>query len=733
MTENVKAEIMQFNLGPQMNRFTEARQAFDGGLGKSTTLHESMVPVHGKVKNDISMRGTDGKPLEEYYKWQFIYALIHSGLYAKDYVGVEVHFPKGSKGAKDLQIDAAVFDDAEWLERYSRYWEQRRAEDLQWLNDHLLGVIEFKRGNKEIEQAFIKQVKPAMREKDPSDAYVLGVYYDSGRPYLFHRRNGRYLRYDEAKNRKSDRSQVGDLSLNLPDPYQFIPSFDELKNLINRPSIIDRSRRGIKDLDVIPSITTTQMVDALSNVLRVLDSDGLVNQPGYEILIQTFALKIFDEKRNQRTPSRKLDFYVTEEEREYRDLSDTSIKGFIQRMQSIRSEAVGEYQAILEKDAIDWKNPGHVHAVISTCENFQDFSFVLSSKNNLYQLVFYNFAVKFQQQEKAQFLTPLAVIDFLVKIVNPRGVETVFDPCCGIADFLSVSYVNSQVKPDPWRLDETNIYGADISVEMIALASLNMLLNGDGKAHLFRVPDHGSILWKIKEGNPPQRVALLPDDHKDGNWDNWPNKTRLMKFDVILTNPPFGEDRAYRPRTKLDRDIIEMYETWRLSGGGDNADLGVVFLENAYHCLKEHGRLGIVLSNSIASINRWKKVREWLMERMRIVASFDLPPNVFAETGVNTTLIVAYKPTADELKKLNEQGYSVFVRDIQNVGYEKRTSKRNVFFNPLYRIDEVSFETVVDNQCNAILDEDFSETLTEFRQWTLGQEETLQKLFVRET
>jgi type I restriction enzyme M protein len=117
---------------------------------------------------------------------------------------------------------------------------------------------------------------------------------------------------------------------------------------------------------------------------------------------------------------------------------------------------------------------------------------------------------------------------------------------------------------------------------------------------------------------------------------------------------------------------------------------------------------------------------------MRVTALFDLPPNVFAETGVNTTLIVAYKPTQKELKRLKEQGYSVFVRDIQNVGYEKRTSKRNVFFNPSYRIDDSTFEIMTDDEGNPIVEEDFTQTLVEFRQWVLGQEKTLQRLFLKE-
>ena len=79
---------------------------------------------------------------------------------------------------------------------------------------------------------------------------------------------------------------------------------------------------------------------------------------------------------------------------------------------------------------------------------------------------------------------------------------------------------------------------------------------------------------------------------------------------------------------------------------------------------------------------------------MRVVAFFDLPPNVFAETGVNTSILVAYKPKANELARLRTRGYEVFVRDILKVGYERRTSKRNVIFVDKFRLDETTFETM---------------------------------------
>ena len=510
----------------------------------------------------------------------------------------------------------------------------------------------------------------------------------------------------------------------------------------------------VNDLDIITTISSVQIQTALSGVLRALDKVNLVDQRGYGIFLQSFALKVYDEKRNEKHPHIPLEFYVTKDESGFHSLSEQPVKQFIRRMTNLRADAAREYQKIFSTEAINWKDANDVRAIVAIIEGFQDYSFVLSTKSDLYQLVFYNFANSFKRDEAGQFLTPLPVIDFIVRLVNPRNGETVIDPCCGIADFLSLSFVNSLDKPDGWKLNDANVYGVDLDKNMVSLATLNMLLNGDGEAKLFAKPDKGSILTKIAVG--PTLVDLIPSEHAKGKWDEWPDDTELMKSDVVVTNPPFGEDRAYRVKTQKDREIIEMYETWHLSRqktdtedsfeakhtrgktrpatkGSDALDLGVVFLENACRILKENGRLGIVLSNSIASINKWTHVREWLMEQMRIVALFDLPANVFAETGVNTSIIIAYKPDPAALKRLNRDGYSIFVRDIQRVGYEKRTSKRNVFFNPIYQIDETTFDIRVNKHGEPVKDEEFSETIIEFRRWALTQEKKLQELFLKES
>lgn len=715
-----------------MGTFAEAKQEFDKKYKSVSTIKKSIVPVDGKIVSDIKLRNSSNGLLEEYYKWQFVHALIESGLYPKDYIGVEVRFPKGNKTSAPIKLDGAIFDDADWLDYYTKYWQTAEASCLEWLNEHLLCTIEFKHGDKEIERVFAGQIKPAMNQKDPSNEFVLGIYYDAERLFVFQRKQGCVIRFDEGKNQKAQLSKVGDLMLHLPDPYAFIPSLVELRDHIAKPKTYDRSKRSVSDLDVITSIRTVQIQTALSQVLRALDKGGLVNQRGYQILIEALALKIFDEKRNAGNASKHLKFYVLDDERDFLKLTETGIQNFIKRMKQIWTDAESQYERILSSKAITWTNQNHVQAVISVCAAFQDLSFIRSTKSDLYQLVFYNFANSFKRDDAGQFLTPLPVIDFLVSVVNPRDGETVFDPCCGIADFLSMAFVNSRDKKKPMHLNDANLYGVDLDESMIMLATLNMLLNGDGEAKLFQKPDKGSILSKVAKGNPPKLVDLQPKFHAGGNWDNWPDGTQLMKFDVILTNPPFGDDRGFRPQTSSDKSLIQCYETWSLKEGLDYIDLGIVFLENAVHVLKEEGRLGIVLSNSIASISRWEEIRKWLLSQLRIVALFDLPPNVFAETGVNTTLLVGYKPTAKQKPKLLKQGYRIFIREIKSVGYERRTRKRNVFFDQRFKISEETFEIQLDATGSPVIDEDFSSTVADFRKWALSQEETVQRIFLDE-
>lgn len=722
--------------GVMENKFVSEKHVFDLKYGNQAEF-ECFLSDHLTLRKKVVIQENNIKN-EQFYKWQFLYSLVYSGMYAKDYIGTEVHFPKGNKNSAPIKFDAAIFDNTNWFEYYKSFHENKDQESLDWLRKHIIAVLEFKNEKgQNVEIVWNQQLKPALKESE--NDFCLGILYDTERLFLFKKQKNKYLRLNEGFNSKKEASTTKDLQLHLTDAYNTIPSFENLIQKIYNPKI-DRSKRRIEDLDVISGIYSTQLTDGISNILRTMDKVSMKNQRGYEILIQIIALKIFDEKRSADIDSflefyenddekRNLEllFFITNKEREYISISDDNVQSFICRMRELYNEAKSDYHFILKRtdtETINWRKEEHIRIIAEIVQQFQDYSFVKSHKTDLYQIVFHKFASEFSKAEKGQFLTPIPIIDFLVQIVNPRSNEYIIDPTSGIADFLSVSYVNSESK-----LSDNNIYGLDNDEQMIMLAQLNMLLNGDGNAKLRHKPDKGSINWKFDDRD--DLVELNAKLHKNGHWDNWADETKLKKFDVVLTNPPFGEDRAFVPKDETDKEIIECYELWNIYGG-KKIDLGVIFLENAYHILKENGRMGIVLSNSIASIDTHKEARKWLIDRMRIVAIFDLPANVFGETGVNTTIIVAYKPSKKELNSLKERNYQIFAKNVKKVGYEVKTSKRVKFFNPVYKVNYENFEIEIDNEGRTMIDEEFTETISDFKKWCLSQEKKLQDIFIKE-
>ena len=432
-----------------MKTFVDAKNEFDKKYSSQSDI-VSFLPVNLDIGKKYKIKNSKNIPNEEYYKWQFFYSLIFSGLYSKDYLGVEVFFPKGNKNSAPIKFDGAIFDDSDWFTWYEKWSKNKDQESLDWLRKHLIGVIEFKKeDSKAVEIVYNQQLKPAIKESE--NDFCLGILYDTERLYLFQKKDGNFLRLDESFNLKGPTSTTKDLSLHLTDAYYKIPSHDQLlKKVLNIQ--IDRSKRTIDELDVITGIYSKQLTDGVSSILRVMDKLGMKNQRGYEILIQIIALKIFDEKRSARIESfldfyktnkekERLDllFYITNKEKEFSSIDDDDVQSFIKRMRNLYNEAAEEYHYILKRDdteTISWKKQDHIKIISEIVEQFQDYSFVKSHKTDLYQIVFYKFANEFSKADKGQFLTPIPLIDFLVKIVNPRSNEKVIDPTSGIADFL---------------------------------------------------------------------------------------------------------------------------------------------------------------------------------------------------------------------------------------------------------------------------------------------------------
>lgn len=705
-------------------KFEDLKKLYNNKHSKDKEV-DCFLPVHLTIgKKETNLFKKNGTPNEQYYKWQFLSCFIESGLCSKDFIGVEINLPKGNKNAAQIKLDAAIFDSKEWFIHYQDLHNKKddsRWDELNWLKEHMICAIEFKKeGSKDIKGVFNSQLKTYMNES--SRDIVFGILYDEERLYLFKSNGKSYSRLSDEFN--IENKGKTEPTFDIPDAYENLLSFDDMMTYNNESSsLTNYAGRKLSDLGIISKTDSKRLNDALYQILHTMDKCGLVNQKGYNILIQLLSLKIYDEKHN----TSDLKYYINPNEQTFKTLRDDDLQEFLTRIEDIRKSAKGTYSKILNSDSFDTKNINHVKVVIEIVKQFQNYSFSDSKRNNLYQLVFYRFASQFSKADNAQFITPLQIIDFIVDMVNPRNNESIIDPTVGIADFLSVSYVKSG-----GTLKDENIYGLDIDDDMVKLATLNMLLNGDGQSTIEAQSDGlGSILTKYDDEG--KFLKLIPKTEKNkfnynGKWDDRPDDKELKKFDVVLTNPPFGEARSWAP-TGSELEVAECYELWNRYKQ-TKIDLGVIFLENAVRILKENGRMAIVLSNSIASIDAHREARKWLCENMRIVAIIDLPANIFAEAGVSPTIIIAYKPSSTELKKLRDNNYQVFSKEIKKVGYEVKTKKKVKCFETQYKINSETFEKEINTDGSAMLDEEFTETIKDFKQWCNLQEDTLKKLFI---
>ncbi len=681
---------------------------------------KSLVPVDLKNDIEVPIKDSRGEFNEQFYKWQFINALIDCKYFKKKQIGTEVYFPKGNTN-NYLKVDAVIFDDENWFKTYKKFRKEKDISSLDVLRKKIICAVEFKRQDgKDIEWYYSTQLKPALKESERD--YSIGIIYDKEKLFLFKKNKNNVIRYNHSLNSKGDESSTKEMNLHIPDAFRYIPTFREL--LVQAGiSNIPKDKRSLSDLSEVSGAHSKFINDAMSQILRTMDQNSLADTRGYEILIQAIAMKILDERKSEKKNS-ELEFFILPDESGFNSINDSSISKFIKRMKGLYAFAKVEYKNFLKgKIELNFSDKRHIKLLAKIVEQFQDFSFIKSYKTDLYQIIFYRFANEFKKDAKGQFITPIPLVSFIVNIVNPRGNETLCDPTVGIGDFLSNAYVSSKPK-----LKDNNLFGIDNDDQMVMLAQLNMLLNGDGNANIFFYDSHGSINSKISEDN--KRLTLKHHLHKNGNWDNWNDDSLIKKFDVILTNPPFGEDRKFEPKTTNEKNIAKLYELWNVASSGKSIDPGLLHLENSVRLLNENGRFGIILSNSLASIDKWQKAREWLMEKIRIVAIFDLPANVFADTGVNTSVIIGYKPSKNELDKIKKDNYEIFSREILEVGYEVKTYKRVKTFVNKYKYSEVDFEVETDENGSPLLIEDFTSTIKDFKYWASKQEKKLKEIFI---
>ena len=244
-----------------------------------------------------------------------------------------------------------------------------------------------------------------------------------------------------------------------------------------------------------------------------------------------------------------------------------------------------------------------------------------------------------QAGELGQFRTPRHVIRALVRLVDPRLGQTVFDPAAGTAGFLvgawdhirlansseaGVEVVEVDGKPvprglgdrlgarDAARLHEATFFGMDVDPQMVRLATMNLTLRG---------LDRVRVLRRDALTRPLDRAARAELGLPAGG------------FDAILANPPFSG--------RLDRDrIVEEVKV------GRSAQTELLFLQFMLNHLKEGGRCGVVVPEGVlfGSTGAHRELRRKLVEANTVQAVLSLPGGVFNPySGVKTSLLVFRK------------------------------------------------------------------------------------------
>lgn len=208
-------------------------------------------------------------------------------------------------------------------------------------------------------------------------------------------------------------------------------------------------------------------------------------------------------------------------------------------------------------------------------------------------------------RDGGQYYTPRPLIKTIVKVVDPKIGEKIYDGACGSAGFLveAFDYLSKnreKLSPKDWGILQTKtFYGKEkISLPYI-IGVMNMILHGVETPNIFHTNTLAENLMDIQE--------------KD-------------RYDVILANPPFGGSE--RP---------EVQQNFPIKTG----ETAFLFLQHFIKILKAGGKAGIVIKNTFLSNtdNASVSLRKHLLESCNLHTVLDLPGGTFTGAGVKTVIL----------------------------------------------------------------------------------------------
>ena len=223
-----------------------------------------------------------------------------------------------------------------------------------------------------------------------------------------------------------------------------------------------------------------------------------------------------------------------------------------------------------------------------------------------------------------QYFTPRALIKAMVEVIRPKPGETICDPACGTGGFLLASHTyiekNSNMDIDQKRfLKEGTFRGWDIVDSVVRLCTMNLYLHGIGG-----------------EESPITTDDALASDPGE-------------RFDIVLTNPPFGKKSSItivNGEGKIEKESLtyQRNDFWATTS---NKQLN--FLQHVKTLLKINGRAAIVVpDNVLFEGGAGETVRKRLLQQCDVHTLLRLPTGIFYAQGVKANVLFFDKRAASE-------------------------------------------------------------------------------------
>lgn len=201
-----------------------------------------------------------------------------------------------------------------------------------------------------------------------------------------------------------------------------------------------------------------------------------------------------------------------------------------------------------------------------------------------------------------EFFTPSSVSTLLAKLVEAKEGDRIYDPTCGSGSLLIKA--SKEVGNENFA-----IYGQEKNGQTHALCKMNMFLHEINDAN---------IAWGDTLRNP----LHIENDH-------------LMKFDVVVANPPFSLDKW--GADDLAEDHYRRFEY----GLPPKSKGDYAFVQHMLASLNADGRMGVVLPHGVlfrgASEGR---IRKQIIDDNLLDAVIGLPANLFFGTGIPATILI---------------------------------------------------------------------------------------------